>query len=266
MQACTALALAVTVGLGTGARADTPNHFEPREWSAEATAGIIQWCVDRSNVTAPRLDGAVRNATCSCVADAWRASKKAGMDDLETARATCERWARSSPGPGTGVSPFARKLRHPSRDLHAAVDACTTRLQEDGAHAPEWDAAFCGCAVDALRARKAPTLVFHDGALVPDDDGTCRKLADGRVPGEDGEAPARAVGVAECDRYLARMALCARKLAPEAYQPMVRSMRSMSDAWRDAATTPEGRAALATGCSQALAAATDAYKDLGCTF
>jgi hypothetical protein len=74
------------------------------------------------------------------------------------------------------------------------------------------------------------------------------------------------IGVAECDDYIKKMNDCSGKMQPEAAGPMKESMETMKKAWRDAASTPEGKTALASGCKQALDAAKSAYASMGCTF
>jgi hypothetical protein len=74
------------------------------------------------------------------------------------------------------------------------------------------------------------------------------------------------IGVAECDDYIKKMTDCAGKMQPEAAGPMKESMETMKKAWKDAASTPEGKTALASGCKQALDAAKSAYASMGCTF
>jgi hypothetical protein len=74
------------------------------------------------------------------------------------------------------------------------------------------------------------------------------------------------IGVAECDDYIKKMSDCAGKMQPEAAGPMKESMETMKKAWKDAASTPEGKTALASGCKQALDAAKSAYASMGCSF
>ena len=74
------------------------------------------------------------------------------------------------------------------------------------------------------------------------------------------------IGVAECDDYIKKMSDCSSKMQPEAAGPMKESMETMKKAWKDAASTPEGKTALASGCKQALDAAKSAYASMGCTF
>jgi hypothetical protein len=90
------------------------------------------------------------------------------------------------------------------------------------------------------------------------------KPADEAKPAEGGEGGD--IGVAECDEYIKKMTECSTKMAPEAAGPMKESMDTMKKAWKDAASTPEGKTALASGCKQALDAAKSAYASMGCSF
>ena len=95
---------------------------------------------------------------------------------------------------------------------------------------------------------------------------TAAKPAD--KPADKAAAPAAGgdIGVAECDDYIKKMSDCSAKMQPEAAGPMKESMETMKKAWKDAASTPEGKTALASGCKQALDAAKSAYASMGCTF
>ena len=95
---------------------------------------------------------------------------------------------------------------------------------------------------------------------------TAAKPADTAAKPADMAAPSGGIGVAECDEYIKKMTECATKMAPEAAGPMKESMATMEKAWIDAAKTPEGKTALASGCKQALDAAKSAYASMGCTF
>ena len=98
-----------------------------------------------------------------------------------------------------------------------------------------------------------------DTAAKPAD--TAAKPADTAAPAAGGD-----IGVAECDEYIKKMNDCSTKMAPEAAGPMKESMETMKKAWKDAASTPEGKTALASGCKQALDAAKSAYASMGCSF
>jgi hypothetical protein len=106
-------------------------------------------------------------------------------------------------------------------------------------------------AVDATARRESKTE-----AVAP---------ADVAAPALDG-APVGEVGVAACDAYLARMTACLSRLPPEAAAPARDSMQTQARAWRDATTTPPGRAAIGDVCARALDAARAAYAPMGCAF
>ena len=73
-------------------------------------------------------------------------------------------------------------------------------------------------------------------------------------------------GVAECDDYMKKYLACIDKLAPAA-QPQARAMLEQSrDAWKQAASTTEGKAALASTCKSASDAAGPALRAQGCTW
>jgi hypothetical protein len=67
------------------------------------------------------------------------------------------------------------------------------------------------------------------------------------------------VGVAECDEYIAKLDACMSKV-PEAQRAMVKTnLDTMRKTWKDAASTPQGKAGLATGCKAALDSAKQSY-------
>jgi len=108
-------------------------------------------------------------------------------------------------------------------------------------------------------------LRCYQAATSPDQFSACAAAPEApeaaAAPPNDGP-----VGVAECDQYLERMRACASKMPNEATKPVDEAMAKMTRAWRDAASTPEGRTALAAGCLQAINAAEEAYKSMGCSF
>ena len=67
------------------------------------------------------------------------------------------------------------------------------------------------------------------------------------------------VGVAECDEYIEKMEACFTKM-PEAQRGMVKNnFDTLRKSWKDAASTPNGKAGLATGCKAALDVAKQSY-------
>jgi hypothetical protein len=74
-------------------------------------------------------------------------------------------------------------------------------------------------------------------------------------------------GVPECDRYMEKYLACIDSKVPKAMQAMVRQGLDQSkQAWKKAAETPQGKAGLATACTQAEAAAKQAMSAYGCSW
>jgi hypothetical protein len=72
-------------------------------------------------------------------------------------------------------------------------------------------------------------------------------------------------GVPECDNYMKKYIACLDAKVPEAMRaPLKQAFDQQKAAWKQAASTPEGRAALATGCSQAEAVAKQSMTPYGC--
>ena len=108
----------------------------------------------------------------------------------------------------------------------------------------------------AKEAASAPATDESSSAAV-------KAPSDGVVAARTGKLAT--VGVKECDAYLERMLACARQMRPEAAGPMINSLATMAEAWRDAASTTDGRVGLASGCREARAASKAAYQSL-CSF
>jgi hypothetical protein len=74
-------------------------------------------------------------------------------------------------------------------------------------------------------------------------------------------------GVPECDDYFKKYLACIDSKVPEAARAQVRQgLDQTKAAWKQAATTPEAKAALATGCKQATETAKTAMTAYGCTW
>lgn len=74
-------------------------------------------------------------------------------------------------------------------------------------------------------------------------------------------------GVPECDDYIAKYEACINNNVPDAARAMVRQqLDATRAAWKQAAATAEGKAALATGCRAASDTARTAMQAYGCTF
>jgi len=74
-------------------------------------------------------------------------------------------------------------------------------------------------------------------------------------------------GVAECDDYINKYVACIDSKVPEAGRAMIRQQLDQTKAqWKQAASTPEGKAGLAAGCKAATDAARTAMTAYGCAF
>ena len=75
------------------------------------------------------------------------------------------------------------------------------------------------------------------------------------------------IGVAECDQYLAAYETCLKDKVPAQARDMMKASFDQTRAsWKQAASTPEGRAGLATACKAARDSARQAMGSYGCTF
>jgi hypothetical protein len=74
-------------------------------------------------------------------------------------------------------------------------------------------------------------------------------------------------GVPECDDYFKKYLACIDSKVPEAARAQVRqSLDQTKAAWKQAASTPDAKAALATGCKQATETAKTAMAPYGCSW
>jgi hypothetical protein len=74
-------------------------------------------------------------------------------------------------------------------------------------------------------------------------------------------------GVPACDQYMRKYAACVDSKVPEAAREMMKQqMQQTHLAWKQAASTPEGRNALTSACTQAEATAKQAMASYGCTW
>ncbi|HXY39035.1 MAG TPA: hypothetical protein VEQ10_05165 [Vicinamibacteria bacterium] len=72
-------------------------------------------------------------------------------------------------------------------------------------------------------------------------------------------------GVPECDSYMRKYLACIDSKVPEmARAPLKQALDQQKAAWKQAAATPQGKAALASGCSQAEAASKQSMSAYGC--
>jgi hypothetical protein len=81
------------------------------------------------------------------------------------------------------------------------------------------------------------------------------------------DAAATEFGVKECDEYLTKYTACVSSKVPEQSRAAFVAALDQSKAqWKAAAATPEGRAGLATVCTQALAATKQSLQAYGCSW
>ena len=78
--------------------------------------------------------------------------------------------------------------------------------------------------------------------------------------------PAGGFGVAECDDYIKKYTACIDKLAPAAQSASRQVLDQSRAAWKQAASTEQGKAALAATCKAASDAAAPALRAQGCTW
>jgi hypothetical protein len=75
------------------------------------------------------------------------------------------------------------------------------------------------------------------------------------------------VGVPECDDYIAKYEACLSGKVPEAARATYKtSLDTLRTTWKKAAETPQGKAALAQGCKQALDQAKTTMSSFGCSW
>lgn len=66
------------------------------------------------------------------------------------------------------------------------------------------------------------------------------------------EPEAAGIGVAECDAYIAKYEACIGKMGAMAKAAAEPGFKAQRDAFKQAAATPEGKAALATQCKASM--------------
>jgi hypothetical protein len=75
------------------------------------------------------------------------------------------------------------------------------------------------------------------------------------------------IGVPECDDFIEKYEACITGKVPEAARAQFNStLKQWRDSWRQAASTPQGKAGLAQGCKMSAEQARASMKSFGCTF
>jgi hypothetical protein len=78
---------------------------------------------------------------------------------------------------------------------------------------------------------------------------------------------AEKVGVPECDDYIAKYDACVSGKVPEMARAQYKAaLDTLRSSWRQAASTPQGKAGLAAACKQATEQARAAMKAYNCSF
>ena len=87
------------------------------------------------------------------------------------------------------------------------------------------------------------------------------------TPASTTTTSAAVTGVAECDEYISKYEACVKDKVPANMRAQMQTTLDASrNAWKTAASTPQGKATLAKTCTDALAAAKQAMGSYGCTF
>jgi hypothetical protein len=74
-------------------------------------------------------------------------------------------------------------------------------------------------------------------------------------------------GVPECDSYMSKYKACLDSKVPDNVKPMLKTtLDQTAAAWRQAAATPQGKAALAQSCAQQETLAKQTLAPYGCTW
>ncbi|WP_205757559.1 hypothetical protein [Lysobacter enzymogenes] len=131
-----------------------------------------------------------------------------------------------------------------------ALAACNKPADKPADAAPAADAAAAP-AGDAAAPAPAPT------------DAAPAAPADAAAPAA---APTASVGVPECDDYLTKVKACLTDKVPaEQRAGLEGALEQSRTAWTQAASTPQGKAALASACKTALEQSKAQYSAMGCT-
>lgn len=73
------------------------------------------------------------------------------------------------------------------------------------------------------------------------------------------------VGVPECDEYIKKYEMCLNNKVPDAARTSLRTAFDQTrKSWKEAAASPAGKSALATGCKTALETAKSSMTAYGC--
>jgi hypothetical protein len=113
------------------------------------------------------------------------------------------------------------------------------------------------------------TVLAVSVALVACGGGSSKPASSAPASGAPAAAAAGSAeyGVPECDEYIKKYEACINSKVPEAARAAVKQgLDSAKANFKQAASTEQGKAGLATGCKQALDAAKTAMGAYGCTW
>jgi hypothetical protein len=121
--------------------------------------------------------------------------------------------------------------------------------------------AFCLlCAFVLIGCSKTDTM-SNDNKTATNSNKTATTSTTSTAPSGD------KIGVPECDDFIAKYETCVSGKVPEMARSQFNTMlKNWRDSWRQAASTPQGKAGLATGCKQAAEQARTSMKPYGCEF
>lgn len=116
---------------------------------------------------------------------------------------------------------------------------------------------FSACGGTATPEKKADNKAATDTKPADNKAATDTKPAD--------VAATDSIGVPECDEYIKKYEMCLNSKVPEAARA---SMKTAFDqtrkSWKEAASNPSGKSALASGCKTALETAKSSMTAYGC--
>ena len=116
-------------------------------------------------------------------------------------------------------------------------------------------AAFVGVACGGSSSSQPPATTAAPAVTVP---GATSSL---------GTTAAGEFGVPECDTYMSKYKACLDSKVPDNVKPMLKTtLDQTAAAWRQAASTPQGKAALAQSCAQQETLAKQTLAPYGCTW
>ena len=114
---------------------------------------------------------------------------------------------------------------------------------------------------------KMAVAVLAFGAAACGGGNNASQSAPAPAPASQPAAGGAGFGVAECDDYIKKYTACIDSKVPESARAMVKTQLDQTKAaWQQAASTADGKAALASGCKQATEMAKTSMQAYGCTW